>query len=237
MNTLNRILFTIVILFGCSAQLVTADESSLVKIKQQVKAIQWHSIQDTGNWGYTIESRLDNGKLQQRIQRYSPVRPAGKQWELLEQDNKKPSKTTLNEYAKIQVEIQSEDTPVDTKDIEIVPAITLKYLKTEGQYRIYSFKPYLPFFEEDVNKVFEGKLYFDVEQEQVKIIEIKASESFSPAFSIKVKEFSMSIDIDKAEQTLHVTKITSEKSGSVFLFGKFQEKSVKLFSDFVRHNE
>jgi hypothetical protein len=220
--------------FSANAQ-VSDDEVVLNTIKQQVQNIQWHTLNDSAAWGFTVETQLDtgNGKLQQRIQRYNPNLASNKQWQLIEESNEKPSKAMLHEYAKTQESIRTSEPYVDIENFEIVYLITLKFEKHSGDYAVFSFKPRLSMFDEEVNKVFEGKLYFNKTTNYIEKLTISASEAFSPGFSVEVEKYDMNIEVSKIEGKLHVTQIESNKSGSAFIFSSFDESSTRKLGSFV----
>jgi len=214
---------------------ISNNEIILAEVKKQVQKIQWHTLNESDAWGFTIETQLDrgNGKLQQRIQRYNPNLELNKQWQLIEQSKEKPSKAILHEYAKTQESIRSSEPPVDLENIDIVYLVTLKFEKNVGDYAVFSFKPRLSMFDEEVNKVFDGKLYFNKSKNYIEKLNISASEAFSPGFSVEVEKYDMNIEVSKVEEELHVTQIESDKSGSAFIFSSFDEISTRKFSDFV----
>ena len=102
-----------------------------------------------------------------------------------------------------------------------------------GDYAVFSFKPRLPMFDEEVNKVFNGKLYFNNDKNYIEKLTINASEEFSAGFSVNVEKYDMDIEVSKVEGKLHVTQIESKKSGSAFIFNSFDEISTRIFSHFV----
>jgi len=214
---------------------VSNNETILAEVKKQVQKIQWHTLNESDAWGFTIETQLDrgNGKLQQRIQRYDPNLELNKQWQLIEQSKEKPSKAILHEYAKTQESIRSSEPPVNSENVEIVYLVTLKFDKNVGDYAVFSFKPRLSMFDEEVNKVFDGKLYFNKTENYIEKLAISASEAFSPGFSVEVEQYDMNIEVSKVAGELHVTLIESNKSGSAFIFSSFDEISTRKISDFV----
>jgi hypothetical protein len=224
--------------FNANAQ-VSDDEVILNTIKQQVQNIQWHTLNDSDEWGFTVETQLDtgNGKLQQRIQRYNPNLASNKQWQLIEESNENPSKAMLHEYAKTQESISSSEPLVNIENVEIVYLITLKFEKHSGDYTVFSFKPRLPMFDEEVNEVFEGKLYFNKTTNYIEKLTIIASEAFSPGFSVEVEKYNMNIEVSKIEGKLHVTQIESNKSGSAFIFSSFDEMSTRKLGSFVAKSD
>jgi hypothetical protein len=224
--------------FNANAQ-VSDDEVILNTIKQQVQNIQWHTLNDSDAWGFTVETLLDkgNGKLQQRIQRYDPNLESSKQWQLIKHSNEKPSKAMLHEYAKTQESIRSSEPPVKIDNVEIVYLVTLKFTKNLGEYAVFSFKPRLSMFDDEVNKVFDGKLYFNKTKNYIEKLTISASESFSPGFSVEVEKYDMNIEVSKVEERLHVTKIESDKSGSFLIFSSFDEISTRKLGNFVAKND
>jgi len=227
-------LWAICLVFTANAE-ASDNEALLKKIKDQVQLIQWHTLNDSDAWGFTIETQLNNGngKLQQRIQRYDPNLALDQQWQLIEQSKTKPSKAVLHEYAETQASIHTSEPPVDTKNIEIVHLVTLMFEKNMGDYAVFSFKPRLPMFDEEVNKVFNGKLYFNNDKNYIEKLTINASEEFSAGFSVNVEKYDMDIEVSKVEGKLHVTQIESKKSGSAFIFNSFDEISTRIFSHFV----
>jgi len=214
---------------------ISNNETILAEVKKQVQKIQWHTLNESDAWGFTIETQLDrgNGKLQQRIQRYDPNLELNKQWQLIEQGKKKPSKAILHEYAKTQESIRSSEPPVNSENVEIVYLVTLKFDKNVGDYAVFSFKPRLSMFDEEVKKVFDGKLYFNKTENYIEKLAISASEAFSPGFSVEVEQYDMNIEVSKVAGELHVTLIESNKSGSAFIFSSFDEISTRKISDFV----
>lgn len=211
------------------------NETILQDVKKQVQNIQWHTLNDSDAWGFTIETQLDNGngKLQQRVQRYDPNLELNKQWQLIEQSKEKPSKAILHEYGKIQESIRSSEPPVNSENVDIVYLMTLKFEKSTGNYVVFSFKPRLSMFDEEVNEVFDGKLYFNKAKNYIEKLTISASEVFSPGFSVEVEKYDMDIEVSKIAGELHVTKIKSDKSGSAFIFSSFDEISTRKLSDFI----
>jgi len=211
----------------------------LKTVKQQVQSIHWHTLNDSDGWGFTIETQLDrgNGKLQQRIQRYDPNLELNQQWQLIEQDNKRPSKVILHEYTKTQSSIRNEEHEVNSENAEIVHLVTLAFETDSEHYAIFSFKPRLPMFDDEVNKVFDGKLYFNKTTNCIEKLTVRASEPFSPGFSFEVKKYDMNIDVSKIGEQLHVTQLESHKSGTAFIFSSFDEISTRKLSRFVVKND
>jgi len=212
------------------------ESDSLFKtVKKQVKNIQWHTLNDSTAWGFTIETQLNNGngKIQQRIQRYDPSLEINEQWQLTEQSQEKPSKAMLHEYAEVQRSIRNEDHEVKVNNIEVVHLVTLEFIEHANDYAIFSFKPRLPMFDSDVNRVFDGKLYFNKTNNHIEKLTISAFEAFSPAFSIEVESYDMNIKVSKINAQLHVTQIESKKVGTFFMFSAFNEINTKTLSRFV----
>ena len=238
MTLLNNIkqsfMVAIFLALNANAQ-VSNDGIILSEVKYQVQNIQWHTLNNSDAWGFTIETQLDNGngKLQQRIQRYDPNLELHNQWQLIEQSKEKPSKAILHEYAKTQESMRNSAPPVNTDNVELVYLVTLAFEKDFEDYAVFSFKPRLPMFDDDVNKVFEGKLYFNKANNYIEKLTINASEPFSPGFSVEVEKYDMKIELSKIEENLHVTHIESNKSGSAFIFSSFDEMSTRKISHFV----
>jgi len=224
---------------GASASASGINSKIILKIvKQQVQSIHWHTLNDSNEWGFTIETQLDrgDGKLQQRIQRFDPNLELNQQWQLIEQDKKGPSKAVLHEYAKTQSSIRDEEHEVSSENVEIVHLVTLALETDSKDYAIFSFKPRLPMFDDEVNKVFDGKLYFNKTTNYIEKLTIRASESFSPGFSFEVEKYNLKIDVSKIGEQLHVTQLESHKSGSAFIFSSFDEISTRKLSRFVIKN-
>ena len=92
-------------------------------------------------------------------------------------------------------------------------------------------------FDEEVNEVFEGKLYFNKTTNYIEKLTIIASEAFSPGFSVEVEKYNMNIEVSKIEGKLHVTQIKSNKSGSAFIFSSFDEMSTRKLGSFVAKSD
>ncbi|MDU0113446.1 hypothetical protein RT723_10645 [Psychrosphaera aquimarina] len=237
MKLVNKISLLIILaihmVFSANAS-ISENESLLQTVKQQITATNWHTLNSSDEWGFTVESHLDNGngKMQHRVQSYNPNLVATKQWQLIEQDQQKPTPAMLQEYASVQASISNSEPKVNIADMEIVHMVTLKLVENENGYAVYSFKPHLPMFDQEVNKVFDGQLFFNLKNSQIESLTITASEAFSPGFSISVENYEMKIMVSKLDEQLHVTEIVSEKSGTAFVFSSFNEKNIRKISLF-----
>lgn len=228
------VLFAVTITFTVSAKEAN-EEAVLDIVKHQVQHTNWHTLSDNNEWGYTLETLLDNGngKLQHRVQRFNPNLKAEKQWQLIEQDQNAPTKGMLHEYAQTHKSIRDEEPIVDTTNVEIVQLITLQLKENKGEFAVFSFKPNLPMFDEDINKVFDGHLFFNTQTRQIEKLVISIAKPFSPGLTINVEQFEMNIAVVKIGEQLHVSQIESHKSGTAFLFNSFDETSTRKLTEFV----
>lgn len=245
-NTSSRLCLSTFLWLGISTHTFASErqqadyQPALAVVKKQLKEINWHSLNDSENWAYTVETRLDNGntgpEIQQTKQRFDPSYPLSQQWQLLEAGFAKPTKARLEQHKMTMQEISKDNSPTPIGEVDIVDLSTLLPLDSNADQAQFSFNPRLMMFDEHINQLFEGILIFDNKKQHITYLHIKSKESFSPKLSFTVESYSLNIKIAKDNEELHVVNIQSEKSGSAFYFKNFDEKSVRSFSQFERVN-
>lgn len=209
-------------------------QGTLIKIKSQLKRINWHTIHDN-KWAYTVETKLEKGKkIQQTKQRFDPSKPRVEQWQLLQSDFEEPTPARLSHYKDTQLEIAEEVEQQYTENIEIIDFNTLSFIEQKEQLQMFKFTPKLPMFSDEVNQLFKGVLYFDGQTQQITKLLIEAQESFSPRISFTIDSYLLNIEIEKLDDQLHVISINSVKSGEAFWFTDFDEKSSRILSNFKK---
>ena len=214
-------------------------------VKQQLQRVHWHHWQSDGNWAYTVETQLDNGntehKIQHTKQRFDPSLPAAQQWQLLEFDFAAPTAKNLAEYRHRQQSVEQSSPHEEQQaarsalqQLELVDLSTLQFSEQNGQQQLLLFRPKLPMFEQQVQQLFSGVLSFDLQQQRVTSLYIELQQSFSPRLSFTIKQYRLHIRLEQIDGELHMVAVDKHIVGSAFWLTDYDEKSSKVFSDFNR---
>lgn len=209
-------------------------------------AVQRLAQQDDVAFAYQRLSDYGERTMQER---YRPL-PDSHGWTLVSENGQKPDTQRLAEYQQMKNdEWQSGQHNQDTEEqdqqsvrlslSDLVQADTLAFVGQQNwrnmPVRAFSFTPYLDKFSEHDDKL-QGHLYLAADSGQIKGIAIDLKESFSPAMSVTLDSFAMSIELMPIthQQNIYYVPQTTEQSmsGSYLYFKDFSNSTRRTYSDY-----
>lgn len=204
--------------------------------------------------------QLRNQQIPLTYQRYSVTEqgsmleqfdPASEpQWQLLEENGHTPSRARLEEYRHIKQReqhaqvVENNDESFDQQGVslKLTDLVALETIESLGMKvwrgepaAVYQFKPQLNKFSDNNDKLI-GHLYLKPETGRPMALQVTLAEAFSPAFSVTLKAFTLTIEwqqIELAGQVYSVPLKTSEQVAGDYLFWvAFDESTTRQFSHY-----
>lgn len=187
---------------------------------------------DTNDLAYTRRTVNSDGS---RVERFDPRREPGEQWELLQENGEEPGTERLAEYREERresaAEDEAEEEQEDNGDRLVDPATLMLTDETESHW-IYSFRPRLEDFEDQLDRV-EGRLHVPRDASFVERIEIHNTEEIEPAFMVDIHSFTLMLEFEKLANGQTVIRRTeSDVSGKAFGIKNFDETRRQEWSDY-----
>jgi hypothetical protein len=188
-------------------------------------------------WAFT-ETTVHNGT--ETVARYDPSRPEGERWRLLNVDGRPPTDDEREDFEKRNA--VRDERKEDTEDSEerglsaAIEADSLVFLDESESHAVYRFKPSSGKEEDDdgMSEHLDGELRISKNGPYVQSLEMRSREPFSPAFSVKIKEFSTVMTFAPAGEkgTVLLESVKVRVIGRAMLFKKLDETVETRFSDY-----
>jgi hypothetical protein len=188
-------------------------------------------------WAFT-ETTVRNGK--ETVASYDPRLPEDKRWSLLSVDGRRPTGEEREEFEKRRAGGGEQENDSEESDEQgfsaVIEADSLTPLEDSATHVVYRFKP-SPGEEEDdsgMSEHLDGKLRISKNGPYVESLEMRSRKPFSPAFSVKIKEFSTVMTFAPAGEngTVLPESVSVRMVGRAMLFKKLDERVETRFSDY-----
>lgn len=236
MNVFKSLMMTLCLLptlVMASDDNVSSAEDVIERVKKQLPNVVWNLSSGSEHWGYDVKTELVNSHSKSlRTQRFDPNQSGAHRWQLLLQGNKKPDEVVLAEYAKVRVQIESEEQAVTFDEQRLVDKNSLKFNREEANHWVISFNPNLAAFDAKTNARLAGLLWLNKTSGKLDKLFIKNTKKLSPSVSISISEYQMTIDLIQRENVTLVGQTESIKKGSMFIFKDFDETLTATYSDY-----
>jgi hypothetical protein len=188
-------------------------------------------------WAFT-ETTVHNGTT--TVARHDPSRPEGERWKLISVDGRPPTADEIEEF--VEQHSSGEEQQEDSEESEeqgfsaVIEADSLIPLKDSATHKLYRFQPASNEEEGDdgMSEHLDGTLRISKNGPYVETLEMRSREAFSPAFSVKIKEFStiMTFAPVGEEKTVLPESVSVRMVGRAMLFKKLDETVETRFSDY-----
>jgi hypothetical protein len=186
-------------------------------------------------WAFT-ETTVRNGT--ETVAHYDPSRPEGERWTLHTVDGRQPTDDEIEKFEKQRSGRHREEDEEDEEQgfSAVIEAESLVSLKDSPTHAVYRFKPSSGEEGEDdgMSEHLDGLLRISKEGPFVESLEMRSREPFSPAFSVKIKEFStvMTFAPVGEERTVLPESVKVRMVGRAMLLKKLDETVETRFSDY-----
>lgn len=182
------------------------------------------------DWAYTQTVTTDEIES---VARYDPRLPdTVLGWTMLRVNGQAPSKKEKRKfYGKIEKQAERAEKAGDTAPVlsELIRLDTLERSRAlDGGYVVFSFVPKI----EKLEDALDGELVFDVEHQRVSGIRVWNRGDYSPAFSVKVTDFSLDLAFGPVDSDMVLTQMVSKVKGTVGFVKKVDESVRVTFSEY-----
>ncbi len=211
-----------------------ASEPQLGLAEQALTSLDKTSLE---GWAFT-ETTVRNGT--ETVARYDPSRPEGERWSLLSIDGRPPTDEARRKFEERRAgrgrgEEQQEDSE-EQGFSAVIEADSLIPLRESESHAVYGFKPASGEGKGDdgMSEYVDGTLRISKSGPYVESLEMRSREPFSPAFGVKIKEFSTVMTFAPVGDEVIVLpeSVAVRMVGRAMLFKKLDETVRTRFSDY-----
>lgn len=187
------------------------------------------NAQQDENWLFTL-TLVENDES--RIIQHDPRKPPYLQRTLLEVDGAAPDADHLKKFR------EQEEKRIDERDPEasytyLVDLDTLESVKKAGELMTVTFSPRLKDMEK-VESELEGSLLLNTTTGQIDQIDVYNTATFSPVFSVKIKEFRLTFQFRDEQGTRLLEAMRSHTRGKAGFLKSFDSLVTISFQGFQR---
>lgn len=197
------------------------------------------SLDDTAldGWAFT-ETTVHNGT--ETIARYDPSLPEGERWNLISVDGRAPTDDDREDFEKRHAGGDQKDGEQEDSEEQGFSAViepdSLVPLEDSVTHAVYRFQPASGEEEDDdgMSEHLDGLLRISKNGPYVESLEMRSREPFSPAFSVKIKEFSTVMTFAPVGEngTVLPESVEVRVIGRAMLFKKLDETVETRLSDY-----
>ena len=182
------------------------------------------------DWSFTMDV-AEEGEL--RVIRSDPQRDKYQKRQLIMVNGVAPDEDRQEAFYEAEVERIDALDPETTGYASMVDVHTLQLLETADNYVKLSFVPRVKALEDSRDKI-RGTLRLDLASQQIEQIEITNIEPLSPAFSVSVDTYRLTLDFAPQQGETLLRKLESQAAGKAGFLKSFDSLVVIDFSDYER---
>ena len=172
-----------------------------------------------------------NQENENQIIRSDPMKNQYERRQLLQVDGKAPDKSRLQAFREEEVE-RIDNIDPETKGYgHLVDSSTLQFVAQRGELSEFFFKPRINTLQDTAGKM-RGALLFNNTTHAIEKIEVRNTQELSPAFSVTVDSYRLSLLFEVEQGARLLRKMESHAVGTVGFLKRFDQLVVIDFSDF-----
>jgi hypothetical protein len=205
-----------------------ANTDLLLIVEAALKKLDATSLDD--DWYFTMAVVEEDGH---QIIQSDPYRDKYQKRQLVSVNGVLPDEEHLASFHDKEVErIDAEDP--DAAGYEyMVDAQTLQLLETGDGFARFSFLPRVKTLENSRDKI-RGSLLFNTASQQIDQIEITNTAQLSPAFSVTVDSFRLTLQFQQEQGAQLLSRLESDTAGKAGFVKSFDVQFAASFSDYKR---
>ena len=182
------------------------------------------------DWYFAMEV-VDGDELQQIES--DPTRPPYERRTLLTVNGEAPDADRLAQFADAEKKRIDDQRDGPRGYVPMVDIATLELLAAPAGDEIYAFVPQVQKLEEDRDHL-RGELLMDAQSGWIRQLQIYNTETLSPAFSVSVDTFRLTLDFNEVHGENLIQSLQSHTVGKAGFLKSFDSKVHIRFSDFRR---
>ncbi|MDG2412856.1 MAG: hypothetical protein P8M21_13485 [Halioglobus sp.] len=182
------------------------------------------------DWYFAMEV-VDGDELQQIES--DPTRPPYERRTLLTVNGEAPDADRLAQFADAEKKRIDDQRDGPRGYVPMVDIATLELLAAPAGDEIYAFVPQVQKLEEDREHL-RGELLMDAQSGWIRQLQIYNTEKLSPAFSVSVDTFRLTLDFNEVHGENLIQSLQSHTVGKAGFLKSFDSKVHIRFSDFRR---
>ena len=182
-------------------------------------------------WQY---QRRSNNADYIRVEIYNPKRFP--QWQLISVNDRPPSENQLIEYTEKQRQLKNKKNnqiALGDKLSNLLQLENSKVISQDEKLVHLSFNPKVTSLSESDQEKLFGSIAVEKETGLLKQVVIYNIYNLNPAFSVKIENFSITMDFLEVNGHMHLGKITTNIKGKYAFFKSFQDYTEYSYSDFM----
>lgn len=207
----------------------TAEQSELIAIVQKaIKSLDATNLDN--DWHFTMEIIEDN---EVQIIRNNPHGEKYEKRALVTVNGTVPDKKRQAEFRKSEVKRIDDLDPDSSGYSYLVDAATLSLIQAGSKQAEFSFRPKLQAMD-NVRDQLQGSLFLNLATGQIEKIEISNIEKLSPAFSVTVEKYQLTLRFHPKQGQNLLNELESQAIGSAGFLKSFEKVVHIAFSNFER---
>jgi hypothetical protein len=164
-----------------------------------------------------------------RVESFDARLNEGSQWQLMSENGQEPDAVRLAEYAQDKADTKPKEGQKTLSFSELVKLESLRFVSEDETQLIYKFVPQI---DELDNDGLNGELRLNKQSKQLDVIKIINSKDLSPAFSVSLTQFELTMNFAAVTGLVMPAKITTKVKGSVAFFKSIDSEEVVSYSDY-----
>lgn len=186
------------------------------------------------DWAYKV-TRYENeeGDITSSIETYSPHNDELKRWSLLMKNGEQPTKRQIRVFREDKLEQVGKKTKqMSMKLRQLIDTEKLQLVAESAAMIKASFPVKIPKLGDDATEKLVGTLTYNKQDKFIERIEIANTQSFSPMFSAKITDFTLTMTFLKIEEAILPLENQLSMQGTFAIFTTIEEESLDTFSDY-----
>ncbi|MBQ4837620.1 hypothetical protein [Pseudoalteromonas luteoviolacea] len=195
------------------------------------QAVERFTQTNKQHWSYQVHSvEVEEGEKTELQAQHTPHVDAGKRWQLLQLNGKKPSNKQADEFARKR---QNEGFSVSIKELIKTDALTLD--RETPEYISFTYPVELSDLGDDALGKLVGRIQIDKHNLNIDHISVHNTEEFSPVALADIDHFKLHMQFMTIDNTVLPKYNTMEMSGTFSFFIEIEETSKTTFSNYQKH--
>lgn len=187
------------------------------------------------DWAYTV-NRYENeeGDVSESVEAFDGSLPYAERWQLLSVNTKTPTADQVHDYQRRKAEQEDSAQHISIELAELIQIPTLTLISDNNGEVTAGFDVYLSRLGDEASASLRGQLILNEELSFIRRIAITNTTTFSPVFSAKIEDFTLTIDFIAINQAILPKAQSLEMKGSFAFFTEINETSQDTFSQYRR---
>ena len=214
----------------CVASNVQGQEGEQIIALVKSNLQRMDAVNLDSEWLFTLTTQLDDELL---VVRNNPGTDEAGHRQLLSVDGQTPTPGRLKKFRKQEVKRLEEELERGgpTKYCQLVDLSTLALLEQSNTHATLSFTPDIKALTKNREQL-QGKIVLNTETKLVEQIHFENTEKLSPAFSVSLNLYQMTLSFSQQQGQLLLHNMTSKLAGKAGFFKTFESQVKVDFSDY-----